>query len=318
MVALSISVETATNLTWPAWKRLITEVEQLGFAGLYRSDHLANPDPPDAQTIDMVVALSYLADHTTHVTFGPLVSPLSIRDPVILTHQAAALDSLSQGRMILGLGTGWAAREHRMFGYELGDVATRMARFEEGVMIIAHLLRSTEPLTFDGHFYHLHEAQLLTRASQPKRPLLMIGGNGQKRTLPLVAQYADSWNALYLSPSEYAERSTRLDELLTTVGRPLEAVRRTLLLWPIIGRDTQELERRVRWIRQDPNFATLPLDDLLTQIRSFGAFVGTPEEFIKRVQVYGTVGVQEVMIQWWEAEDIEQLQLFAKEIIPEV
>jgi alkanesulfonate monooxygenase SsuD/methylene tetrahydromethanopterin reductase-like flavin-dependent oxidoreductase (luciferase family) len=318
MVALSISMETATDLTWSAWKRLIPEVEQLGFAGLFRSDHLANPDPPDAYTIDMIVALTYLAGNTERIHFGSLVAPLSFRDPVILTHQAAALDALSQGRMILGLGAGWAEREHTMFGYQLGDRPTRMARLEEGLTIITHLLRSTELLTYNGQYYHLHEARLLTSASQVQRPLILIGGNGPKRTLPLVARHADIWNALYLSPADYAERSAHLDRFMSAAGRDFQAVRRTLLLWPIIGRDSQELEQRLRWIRQDPNFASLALEDLLAQMRSFGAFVGTPGEFIERLQAYAAVGVQEVMLQWWEANDLEGLRMFAEEIMPYV
>lgn len=315
MVALSITVETHKGLTWPAWKQLVTTIEQLGFTGMFCCDHLP-PDTPN--TIDMVVALTYLADHTERVHFGPLVAPLSFRDPVILAHQAAALDALSQGRMILGLGSGYDEREHTMFGYQLGDGATRAARFEEGVAIVAQLLRSVEPITFHGQYFQLHEARLLTQPSQAQRPLILIGGNGSKRTLPLVARYADIWNALYLSPTAYAERSALLDTLVQTAGRPSDAIKRTLLFWPIVGRDAQELERRIHWVRQDPNFASLALDDLLTQLRAFNAFIGTPDEVIEQIRAYATVGVQEMMIQWFDASDIDGLHVFANEIMPYV
>jgi len=141
MVAISLQIEGQIGLTWPRWKRLVAEVEALGFAGLFRSDHYTNAGPPDKDSLEMIVSLAYLADHTQRIHFGPLVAPLSVRHPSVLARQAAALDDLSGGRMILGVGAGWQEREHRLFGHELGDVPTRMARLEEGLAVITRLLR---------------------------------------------------------------------------------------------------------------------------------------------------------------------------------
>src|SRR5260370_11270358 len=102
MVAISIQIEGQNGLTWPHWKRLVAEVEGLGFAGLFRSDHFTNAQPPDRDSLEMVVSLTYLADHTQRIHFGPLVAPISFRDPPMLARQAAALDDLSGGRMKLG------------------------------------------------------------------------------------------------------------------------------------------------------------------------------------------------------------------------
>src|SRR5919206_1509329 len=133
MIEVSIAVEGVFGLTWPSWKRLVAEVEQLGFAGLYCSDHFALPTPVASDSLEVMVALTYLADHTSRVHLGPLVAPLSFRDPVMLARQAAAIDDLSGGRMILGVGAGWEEREHTLFGHYLGDVPTRMARLAEGL-----------------------------------------------------------------------------------------------------------------------------------------------------------------------------------------
>lgn len=116
MVELSISAEGIFGLTWPDWKQLVHTVEDRGFAGLYLSDHFLLMAPPDQPSVELIVALTYLADHTERVRFGPMVAPLSVRDPVMLARQAAALDDLSGGRMVLGVGTGWMEREHTMFG----------------------------------------------------------------------------------------------------------------------------------------------------------------------------------------------------------
>lgn len=185
---ISISVEGVFGfLDWPRWQHLITEIEALGFAGIFLSDHFGIPDLPGKDALELVTGLTYLADHTTRVHVGSLVAPLSFRDPVLLARQAAAIDALSGGRMILGLGAGGNAAEHTMFGYTLGDVTTRMDRLAEGLAVITGLLRSDAPLNYEGRFYHLREAVLVG----PKRvggPPILIGGRGPKRTLPLVAR----------------------------------------------------------------------------------------------------------------------------------
>src|SRR5205085_10966298 len=163
---------------------------------MFRSDHFTNARPPDKDSLEMIVSLTYLADHTQRIHFGPLVAPLSVRHPSVLVRQAAALDDLSGGRMILGIGAGWQDREHRLFGHELGDVPTRMARLEEGLEVITRLLRSDEPVTYEGRFYHLRGGTLLPRPQHPGGPPILIGGRGPRRTLPLVARYADICNAV--------------------------------------------------------------------------------------------------------------------------
>lgn len=135
MVTFSVDTETQFGLTWDRWKRRVAAVEEAGYAGLYLSDHFVMRARPDRDSLDLIVALTYLACHTRRIHFGPMVAPLSFRDPVILTRQAVALDDLSEGRMILSVGTGHIVREHMMFGYELGDVAERIARFTEGLEV---------------------------------------------------------------------------------------------------------------------------------------------------------------------------------------
>jgi alkanesulfonate monooxygenase SsuD/methylene tetrahydromethanopterin reductase-like flavin-dependent oxidoreductase (luciferase family) len=141
MMELSLAVQSLCGLTWPAWKQMVEAVERLGFAGLYCTDHFTLPDALTVDSLEVIVALTYLADHTQRIHFGPLVAPFSFRDPVILARQAAVLDDLSGGRMRLGVGAGWMEYEHQMFGYQLGDMATRMARFAEGLEVITQLLQ---------------------------------------------------------------------------------------------------------------------------------------------------------------------------------
>ena len=251
---LAITIEGMCGLTWPRWKRLVSEIERMGFAGLFRSDHFTLTGPPDLDSLELIVSLTYLASQSKRLHFGSLVAPLSFRDPIFLARQAMAVDDLSGGRMILGVGAGWIEREHTMFGYNLADVSTRMDRFEEGLEVITRLIRSNEPVTFEGRFYQLREAHLLPRP-QRATPVL-VGGNGPKRTLPLVARYADIWNCQVASAEVFKERSALLDELLHAEGRQPHDVKRTALLPVICWRDQDDLERRMnRLCSNVPHFA---------------------------------------------------------------
>ena len=170
LVELSIMFEAQDGVNWPIWKRLVEDAEALGFAGIFRSDHYTNARPPEKDSLEMVVSLAYLADHTSRVHFGPLVSPISFREPTMLARQAAAIDDLSGGRMLLGLGAGWQEREHTMFGHNLAEIKERMDRFEEGVTVISLLLKSNEPVSFRGRYFHLRDAILLPRPRTRRRP----------------------------------------------------------------------------------------------------------------------------------------------------
>jgi len=291
-------------------------VEQLGFAGLFLSDHVLLQQSPPQPSLELIVALTYLADHTQRIHFGPMVSPLSVRDPVTLARQAAALDELSDGRMILGVGAGWNAPEHQMFGYTLGDIATRMARFEEGLEVITRLLRSDDPVSYDGRFFQLRDALILPRPQRPGRPPILIGGSGPRRTLPLVARYADIWNAEVVRPEALHERSAHLDQLLRAVGRQPTDVKRTVNVPIHCGRTEAELEHSIRgWRRLGP-FASMPFNALRGKLEH--AIVGTPEEVVAQIRAYAAVGVEEVMMQWFVPEDIDGLKILAEQILPYV
>jgi F420-dependent oxidoreductase-like protein len=319
MVAISIMIEGQNGLTWPHWKQLVADVDQLGFAGLFRSDHFTNARPPDKGSLEMIVSLTYLADHSQHIHFGPLVAPLSFRNPTLLARQAAALDDLSNGRMILGIGAGWQEREHTLFGHGLGDVPTRMARLEEGLEVITRLLRSDEPVTFEGKYYQLQGATLLPRPQRKGGPSILIGGNGPKRTLPLVARYADVWNGTFLSPDAFRARSTQLDKLLEEAGRQPGSVRRTMMHTLHFGRDLAAVDKRLHWRHKNPNLANKPLQEVISTMRANSeAIVGTPEMIIEQIKTYGDAGVEELMLQWFDLDDIDGIHDFAETVQPHV
>ncbi|HWQ12604.1 MAG TPA: TIGR03560 family F420-dependent LLM class oxidoreductase [Roseiflexaceae bacterium] len=314
---IAIMIEGQMGLTWPRWKAIAAAVEEAGFAGLFRSDHFTDPQPPNQESLEMVVSLAYLADRTARIHFGPCVAPVSFRDPVMLARQAAALDDLSGGRMVLGVGAGWQEREHHMFGYQLGDVATRMARFEEGLEVIHRLLRGEGPANYEGRFFRLRDAELLPRPQRPGGPPIMVGGNGMRRTLRLAARYADVWNGVFLSPAEFRARSAHLNELLAAAGRPASAVRRTLMTALFFGRDEGELDRRLSWRHEEDGFRGKSLAETVAALREGDRRVaGTTDAVVEQLRAYAAAGVEEILLQWFDLDDIDGLRGFAQAVLP--
>lgn len=306
---------------WPRWKHLVAEVETLGFAGLYRADHFTSALPSGEESLEMIVALTYLASQTQRLSFGSLVAPLSFRHPALLLRQAIALNELSGGRMILGVGTGWEEGEHRMFGFDLGDVPTRLARLEEGLEVITRLLGSDEPATYEGRFFQLRGATLLSRQQRSPSLPILIGGNGLHRTLPLVAHYADIWSGQLLTPEAFQQRSAHLDVLLSARGRPPESVKRTLYCWLHFGRTMEELDQVLAFRHEVPELANRELVEVIQTLRTEpwgNRLVGTPEMLIEQIQAYADAGVEELILHWFELDKSELLRDFAERILPRV
>ena len=169
MLEIAIMIEGQNGLTWPRWQKIARLAEEAGFIGLFRSDHFTNSNPPDRESLELWTSLTWLACNTKRIEFGPLVTPFSFRHPVHTARMASAVDDLSNGRLVLGLGAGWNEREHHLFGFELLEPGARFERFNEGMEVVTRLLQSDEPVTFDGRFYQLRGATLQPRPERLKR-----------------------------------------------------------------------------------------------------------------------------------------------------
>jgi F420-dependent oxidoreductase-like protein len=304
---IAIMLEGQEGLNWPRFRRIARAVEDLGFAGLYRSDHFTNSEPPDEDSLELWVSLTWLAGHTSRIEFGPMVSPVSFRHPVFTARMAKDVDDLSGGRLTLGVGAGWNAREHAMFGYDLLDTPARFARFEEGLEVITRLLRSADPVTFEGDYYRLQDAVLLPRSQRPGGPPVLIGGNGETRTLPLVARFANEWNGVFLPPARYAELSGKLDNLLRAEGRQPQEVRRSLMTGLVFGRAQAEVEQKLAgWTT---------VEQTRDALRVRGMVVGVGEEVAEQLAKLAEVGVQRMMLQWLDLDDIAGLEALARAVL---
>jgi alkanesulfonate monooxygenase SsuD/methylene tetrahydromethanopterin reductase-like flavin-dependent oxidoreductase (luciferase family) len=217
---------------------------------------------------------------------------------------AAAVDDLSGGRLLLGLGAGWQEREHNLFGFDLLEPKPRFDRFEEGLEIISRMFKSDEPVTYKGKYYQLRGATLLPRPSRPGGPRIVIGGKGKKRTLPFAARYADEWNAVYLPVGELKSLNARLDLLLDSEHRPRESVRRSVMLGCVYGRTPDKLQEKLS--AGNRSFESW---------RELGAIVGTGNQIREQLREVEQSGIQRVMLQWLDLDDLEGLADLAKEIL---
>ena len=300
---IAIMIEGQNGLTWKNWQNIARAVEDLGFVGLYRSDHFTNANPPDKDSLELWISLAWLASHTSRIEFGPLVSPVSFRHPTQTARMAAAVDDLSNGRLTLGLGAGWQEREHTKFGHDLLDLNARFMRFEEGLQVTSALLSSDQPVDFTGKYYSLNQAILLPRPNRPGGPPILIGGNGERRTLPLAARFASEWNAVYLPPAEFSRRSEHLDQLLIEAGRKPHEVRRSMMTGLVFGKDDNDAQAKVATRTGGKR--------TLEQLRAQGAIAGGPSSVIEQLSALAKAGVQRVMLQWLDLDNLDGLETLA-------
>ncbi|MBN1309971.1 MAG: TIGR03560 family F420-dependent LLM class oxidoreductase [Anaerolineae bacterium] len=304
LMDVAIMLEGQNGLNWSNFKRIAQAVEDLGFAGLYRSDHFTNPGPPDVDSLELWVSLAWLASNTSRIDFGSLVTPVSFRDPVFTARMGKDIDDLSGGRLHLGIGAGWQEREHEMFGYDLLDLAERMDRFEEGLEVISLLLGSDGPVNFEGDYYELHQAILLPPPARPGGPRILIGGNGEQKTLRLVSRYADMWNGVYITAQRFGELNRVLDGYLEEEQRPAGDVHRSLMTGLVFGRDDADLKRKLEERGRTAE-----------ELRSRGMVVGTAEEVVDQLGEIAEAGAQRVMLQWLALDDIDGLEALASGVL---
>jgi len=307
MLEVAIMIEGQNGLNWKRWQRIAEAVEASGYIGLYRSDHYTNASPPDLDSLECWVSLTWLATHTRRIEFGPLVSPVSFRHPTLTARMAAAVDDLSAGRLTLGIGAGWQEREHSNYGWDLLPTKERFLRFEEGLEVITRLLNSDEPVNFTGKYYQLNDGIVLPRPNRPGGPPVMIGGNGSHRTLPLAARYAQQWNGLFIPPAEIINLNMQLDEYIKIQGRHPTDVRRSLMTGCVFGKDPHEVDAKInhRWHDQKT----------VAELRKRGLIVGTAEEIVEQCQQIAEAGIQRVMLQWLDLDDIAGLEAMADGIL---
>lgn len=310
---VGIMIEGQEGLTWERWFRLAQAAEDLGYESLCRSDHLtALGGASKRPSLETWTSLTALALRTKRIRFGPMVSPLTFYHPALLAKMAAAVDTLSGGRLDLGLGAGWNEHEHTMFGVSFLTLKERLDRLEAGARLIRSLEKG-QPVTLKQPHFPLEKAESFPLPATG-RYRLVIGGRGEKRTLKIVAEFADEWNVTRVDIPGFVQKRSVLAEHCRAFGRDPEVITRSLMVPCVIGRDSAEVAKRIAGMRAI--FPALPADEAAWHAASFLA--GSPERVVADLKAWKQAGLQRVLLQNLDQEDLPGLELFAREAMPKL
>jgi len=308
---VGIMIEGQEGLTWERWFRLADAAESLGYESLCRSDHLTGLGGDSRRpSLDTWASLTALATRTRRIRFGPMVSPITFYHPALLGKLATAVDLLSGGRLDLGIGAGWNEYEHAMFGVPFPPLRERMDRLECGARVLRGLAAG-QPVTLVQPHYPLQKAE-----SHPLPPhgrlRLVVGGRGEKRTLRIVAEFADEWNATRIDVPGFRAKRAVLAAHCAAFSRDPETIGRSLMIPLAIGRDSTDVARRIAAARA--SFPSLPPDEAAW--RAAGFLAGPAESVIAALAEWKAAGMQRILLQMLDQEDIAALELFARTVLP--
>jgi F420-dependent oxidoreductase-like protein len=258
--------------------------ESAGADTVFVMDHfyqLPGIGPPDHAMLEAYTTLSALAPLTEKVRLGTLVTGNTYRNPTLLAKEVTTLDIISGGRALLGLGAGWYELEHDSLGFEFGTFTDRFEKLEEALQIIKPMLSDERP-SFSGKHYQVTEAINQPRPIQEHLPI-MIGGAGEKKTLRMVAQYADESN-LICAVEQIPHKMEVLASHCATFGRDPAEIAVSWLGSVIMGRTTAEAEaaRDDYFQMQGMEYSQLP-EAVRAQINS-RMMIGDPDTVAEQVQ----------------------------------
>ena len=298
------------QISWAELRETWQEIEDLGFDTLWVNDHLLpSVGPSDAPNLEGWTMLGAIAALTSHVRIGALVTSNTFRHPAVLAKMATTVDHMSNGRLILGIGSGYFEQEHQVYGVPLYTASRRARQLEEALQVIRKLW-TEEEVSFTGTYYRLANAPFAPKPVQKPHPPIMIGGTGEKLTLPLVAKYADMWNAGGLGLQGLARKIAILEEHCRRIGRDYNDIEKTYLTPLYLRSNPAEVERL---LNQIPRVRTLTIEQMRAII-----LAGDVAAVQRQVQAYLDVGITHLIIALRRPGfyDREGLRLFATEVMP--
>ncbi|HEX3899075.1 MAG TPA: LLM class F420-dependent oxidoreductase [Mycobacteriales bacterium] len=230
---------------------IATEAEQLGFTKLSVMDHvwqIGHLGPPEAEMLEAYTTLGYLAARTSRIKLLAWVTGVVYRSPGLLAKQVTTLDVLSEGRAYLGIGAAWNEEESRGLGLFFPPTAERFERLEEALQICLQMWSDNDG-AFDGKHYQLERTLNSPQSITRPHPPILIGGGGEKKTLRLVAQYADACNLFAYDPSEVAHKLDVLRQHCEDVGRDYDTIEKTVMGSMDPGQDGENVDAMLETMR---------------------------------------------------------------------
>ena len=310
-MALSLGVHIGQqNLSMDELRVLWRRLDDAGVDWISIWDHLyeAPYQGGNESHFEALTTLATLAADTRHARIGCLVFCVGYRNPALLAKAATTLDHISNGRFELGLGAGWHIWEAVAHGYPFPDIGTRLDMLEEGVEIISQML-TQERTSYSGRHYQVDEVSCFPRPQQSKLPI-WIGGRGEKRTLELVAQHADGWNAAYVGPEEFKHLNEVLEEWCSMSGRNSSEIRRGVNVAFAMGIDQASVAVQQKAMQDSWGSTAANISE--------GALLCTPEAASERIIQYVESGVDELNIALRAPWDDAALEVYLEDVIPTI
>src|SRR5919108_963375 len=294
-------------------KNLVIRAENTGFDSFWVMDHLHQIPfigKPEEPMLEGWTTISVLAGITTKIKLGTLVTGIIYRHPSVLAKIAATLDVLSKGRLFMGIGASYFEGEFSAYGINSTDSfpsnQERLLRLEEAIQIIRKMWTEEPTASFNGKYYQIHNAYCNPKPIQKPSPPILIGGSGERKTLKIVAKYADACN-LFGSAETIKRKLSILKEHCKSVGRDYDSILKTKLDLVVID-DSEEKARK----RAQQFYIGIPEQQI--RDREF-AIYGTPESVPKQIELLEEVGIQYLIVHVEPSRELEALEIFVNDII---
>ena len=314
---VGVQVSPHEGYTWEAWFEVTRLVEDLGFDSLWVSDHLAPVyGGKDQPAIDPFLALTIAARDTKRVRLGTIVACVLFRHPALLARMAAQIDVLSGGRLELGVGAGSVPAEFETFGIPFPSTKERLDTLEDTVRVL-RALWATEHASYQGHTLALRDAAAYPKPAQAQLPI-MVGGNGERRTLRIAAAHADHWNCMSLSLDQFAAKGAVLDQRCHEVGRDPASIRRSINFAYVIGVDDGRLREGIEGVMASNPRLGREHGAAMETLRAEGWVLGTAEQVAEHLHRFAEAGASEVMFRTTGRHDPQALELLATKVLPRV
>ncbi|MFX0068988.1 MAG: LLM class F420-dependent oxidoreductase [Candidatus Hodarchaeota archaeon] len=315
-VKFGIQIEPQFGFNYKSVEEIALECEKSGYDCIWVSDHFfLNDKSEDRNCMEAWTLLAALASKTDRIRLGPLVTCNSYRYPTVLAKIAATVDIISNGRLFFGIGAGWKEIEYKAYGIPFPSLKERMDRMEEAIQIIK-LLWTKPKVSFKGKYYTIKDAFSAPKPVQKPMPPIVIGGGGEKRTLKMVAKYADYCN-LWISP-DLLHKLEVLKKHCKDVGRDYEEVGKSLFTVPaiLVSESEKEMEDYLVGFSKRNNMSVEKAKDLFKKDAP-GSWVGYPEEVIERFNYCIDLGFDyfHVIFPGTNEETLKASQAFAKMVM---
>ena len=281
--------------------------EELGFSSFWLYDHLYGPGMPDLPALEGWTLATALLAQTTKLRVGHLVLCATFRHPALLAKMAATLDVISNGRLELGLGSGSYEPEHTESGIPWGTFAERSEILAETLEIVTQMFAS-EKVTVDGKHLQLRDLPSLPRPVQQPRPPIIVGGIGEKRTLPLVARYADVWNLPTYALDVVDQKRAVLDAECKKIGREPASIRISQEAVLVLAPDDAALAEALPKAERRFGGQGWGLHE--------GNYIGTPATIVERIKERIDQGITYFVFFSYDRATEATLRLFADEVMP--